>query len=85
MEFTGLIKKYPKGRPKHYKREPKFYSFQRNAGKFTVRKRNVYYGSFKREKEARRCVELLKECDWDKKEMPNILNKINQEIMEGAL
>lgn len=85
MEFTGLIKKYPKGRPKHYKRQPKFYSFQRNAGKFTVNKRNVYYGSFKREKEARRCVELLKECDWDKTQMPNILNKINQEIMEGAL
>lgn len=66
---------------------PKYYSYSKNSGKFTVKKHIfdevvgesvlIYYGSYKRECVAKRVVEELKKVDWDK----NKLDEIHSQIM----
>ena len=46
--------------------KPKYYTFNRNSRKFHVMKTKVYYGCFKTEDEAKKFVELMKDCCWDK-------------------
>ena len=49
--------------PRH---APKNYAFNKGNNHFIVTYKETYYTCFKRECEAQRFVELMRECDWDK-------------------
>ena len=47
------------------KSNPKNYFYSRQYKGFFVRKKARYYTCFKKEEDAKRYVELMRECDWD--------------------
>ena len=53
------------GRPRNQPREVKNYFFLRDKGVYVVRRCNQYYAYFKTEEQARKYVDLMRECDWD--------------------
>lgn len=48
------------------KLNPKNYFFCKSTKRFHVTYRNRYYSCFKEEEDAKKYVELMRECDWDK-------------------
>ena len=44
---------------------PKYYYWNRPARMWYVRYKNRYYACFKKETDAKRYVELMRECNWD--------------------
>ena len=48
------------------KLHPKNYVYNRKEKTFQVRRNGEYYACFKKEKDAKRYVELMRENDWDK-------------------
>lgn len=52
------------------KRFAKYYT-EKN-GRFVVQRGNVYYGTYNYEDDAKRVVDCLKKCDWDKSKLKEI-------------
>lgn len=50
---------------KYDKLNPRNYYFCRNTGRFHVAYKNRYYSCFKNEEDAKKFVEMMRECDWD--------------------
>ena len=76
----GII---PKGQGK--KSKPKYYT---RAGKKWIVQKTIHgskkhFGTFHSEWEAKRCVELLKECDWDIERSWEIRDKVKEEYSNG--
>lgn len=59
-------------------REPKYYTL--HQGRFCVQKvinkRKYHIASFKTEKEAQKCVELMKQCNWNMEKRKEIVDKV---------
>lgn len=70
------------GRPKNQKHEPKNYT--RSGGRFYVYKNidgeKILFGGYPSEDIAKQIVVKLKECNWDKKQLP----KIQKEVMNNG-
>lgn len=47
------------------KSNPKNYFYSRQYKGYFVRKKEKYYTCFKKEEDAKKFVELMRECDWD--------------------
>ena len=45
--------------------QPKNYHWNRVARRFYVKYKDQYYACFKKESDAKRYVELMRECNWD--------------------
>ena len=76
----GII---PKGQGN--KRKPKYYTL---AGKKWIVQKTIqgsrkHFGTFHSELEAQRCVELLKECNWDIERSWEIRDKVKGEYSNG--
>ena len=54
------------GARKPPRQAPRNYTFNKGNNHFIVTYKETYYTCFKRECEAQRFVELMRECDWDK-------------------
>ena len=70
-----------KNHKKTVRRKPKHYIYEVRRGKrtyFAIKKNEVYYGCYKRREEAKEVVERLKECDWDKKQLQRIRERIKK-------
>ena len=65
-----------------YKTNPLHYSqtVRGDNAHFTVSYRHEYYCACKTAKEASLIVERLKECNWDKKELPRIREEVKELI-----
>lgn len=85
----GNIKKKPEKSP------PKYYSYNRNAQKFVVKKwvrddatgvrREYYYGAYKDEGAVQRVVEELKKVGWDINRLEDIKSKLRSELGRNEL
>lgn len=71
----GLIESSSKSR-----KNGKFYYYNKQAKKYfvvkSINKKKIWFGAYKREEDAKSVVEKLKECDWDKSQMPKILEEL---------
>lgn len=75
------------------KKSPKYYSFNRNANKYMVKKwldkggvrKECYFGLYCSEVAVRRVVEELKKVDWDESELENIQVKVMRELGVSVL
>ena len=57
----------PKPAPAHhYKKKPRYYSYNHHIRRWTVTYKSKYYACFRKKEQAVRFVELMKECNWDK-------------------
>ncbi len=67
--IRNQLLKQGKLKERKFKRTPKpkrvVKNYTRIGGYYQIKKNMVYYGSCKTIKQARRMVELLKECNWD--------------------
>ena len=61
------------------KLNPKNYVYNRKENVFQVRRNGEYYACFKRESDAKRYVELMRENDWDKSKRWILKEKVMQE------
>ena len=61
------------------KLHPKNYVFNRKENVFQVRRNGEYYAYFKRESDAKRYVELMRENDWDKSKRWILKEKVLKE------
>lgn len=61
------------------KLHPKNYVFNRKDNVFQVRRNGEYYACFKRESDAKRYVELMRENDWDKSKRWILKEKVLKE------
>lgn len=61
----GKIKPRTFKAPRKKPHIPKNYSFCNTTKNYQIRKNGVYFGCVKKEQEARKFVELLKEKNWD--------------------
>ena len=64
---------------------PKYYVYVAGRGYMVqkwIKNSRIYYGTFKTEREAQRCVELMKECGWDKEKRWEIRAKVKKEFQE---
>ena len=55
---------------------PKNYVYIRNENTFHVKHNGEYYACFKREDDAKRFVELMRECNWDKSRSKELKEKV---------
>ena len=60
---------------------PKYYTHDKMWNNYrilkTTNRKRISYGTYKTEKEAAQVVEKLKECNWDKTQLPQILKELN--------
>ena len=61
------------------KLHPKNYVYNRKENVFQVRRNGEYYACFKKESDAKRYVELMRECDWDKSKRWILKEKVLKE------
>ena len=61
------------------KLHPKNYVYNRREKVFQVRRNGEYYACFKRESDAKRYVELMRECDWDKSRKDELRQRVLRE------
>ena len=61
------------------KLNPKNYVYNRKENVFQVRRNGEYYACFKRESDAKRYVELMRENDWDKSKRWTLKEKVLKE------
>ena len=61
------------------KLHPKNYVYNRKEKTFQVRRNGEYYACFKRESDAKRYVELMRENDWDKSKRWILKEKVLKE------
>ena len=61
------------------KLHPKNYVYNRKEKTFQVRRNGEYYACFKRESDAKRYVELMRENDWDKSKRWTLKERILNE------
>ena len=61
------------------KLHPKNYVYNRKEKTFQVRRNGEYYACFKRESDAKRFVELMRECNWDKSKRWTLKDKVLKE------
>ena len=60
-------------------KQPKNYAFMRREKMFHVKHKGRYYGCFKKEKDAQKFVELMRECNWDKSKSKELKEKVLKE------
>ena len=61
------------------KLHPKNYVYNRKEKTFQVRRNGEYYACFKKESDAKRYVELMRECGWDKSKRWILKEKVLKE------
>lgn len=69
-----------KNNQKNCKRVVKNYTYSTIKNAFIVKKsingKEIYYGSYKKEKDAQQIVDELKKANWDKNELPRIKEEV---------
>ena len=86
LKNTHKIKpRQKKQKQNDYRKKPRNYSYNHGINRFTVNYCGEYYCCFKNKKYAKRCVELLRKYNWNKKMLQDIKKQISEEIKEGLL
>ena len=60
----------------HDRKNPKNYHWNHVAQMWYVRYKNKYYACFKKEADAKRYVELMRECNWDYKQRWSLKRRV---------
>ena len=58
---------------------PRNYTFNKGNNHFIVTYKETYYTCFKKERQAQRFVELMRECNWDKERTDEFKRKVKME------
>ena len=61
---------------------PRNYTFNKGNNHFIVTYKETYYTCFKKERQAQRFVELMRECNWDKSRTDEFKKKVKMECRE---
>ena len=61
---------------------PRNYTFNKGNNHFIVSYKETYYTCFKKERQAQRFVELMRECNWDKSRTDEFKKKVKMECRE---
>lgn len=64
---------------KYNKKQPKNYFWSRQNKNFHIKYKEKYYGCFKNEEDAKRYVELMRECGWDRSRMAELKERVLSE------
>ena len=67
------------GARKPPRQAPRNYTYNKGNNHFIVTYKETYYTCFKKERQAQRFVELMRECDWDKSRTDEFKIRVKEE------